>query len=109
VVALAIAALGAGSTGSMAAASGGAVCKPLSTAGLKLQWSVIGTVTCSQAKPWLAKIVNQHGKPNAKAVITTAPKGFHCSASDDSKGRPAVGGCYTGTVKFPNNGFQWLG
>ena len=110
VVALAVAAVGMCSTVSTArATSGGAVCKSFSSAGLKLQWSVIGNVTCSEAKSWLVKILGRRGKPDTKAVITNAPRGFHCSASDDSKGRPAVGGCYTGTVKFPKNGFQWLG
>ena len=92
-----------------AAPTGGAVCKSFSASGLKLQWSVIGNVTCTQAKPWLVKILADHGKPGAKAVIKNAPKGFHCLATNDSKGRPAAGGCYTGTPAFPKNGFQWLG
>lgn len=96
-------------TSTRAAPAGGAVCKSFSASGLKLQWSAIGSVSCSQAKPWLVKILADHGKPDTKAVINNAPKGFHCSASDDSKGRPSAGACYTGTVAHPNNGFQWLG
>jgi hypothetical protein len=91
-----------------AAPAGGAVCKSFSASGLKPEWSVIGSVTCSQAKPWLTKILADRGKPGAKAVIKNGPKGFHCSATDDAKGRPSVGFCYTGTPAFPKNGFQWL-
>ena len=105
VVIVGAAALG---TSARAAPAGGAVCKTLSASGLKLRWSVIGSVSCNQAKPWLVKIVAHHGKPDAKAVVD-APKGFRCSATDDAKGRPSVGFCYTGTVAHPKNGFQWLG
>lgn len=104
---VAVVVLGAG-TGARAAATGGAVCKPFSASGLTPRWSVIGNVSCSQAKPWLVKILADRGTPGARAVIKNAPKGFHCSATDDSKGRPAVGFCYTGTPSFPKNGFQWL-
>lgn len=108
VVALvAVGVFGAG-TSARAAATGGAVCKSFTASGLKPRWSVIGNVSCGQAKPWLVKILADHGTPGAKAVIKNAPKGFHCSATDDSKGRPSVGGCYTGTPAFPENGFQWL-
>lgn len=95
--------------GARAASAGGSVCKTFSTAGLKLEWSVIGNVSCSQAKPWLVKILAVRGKPGAKAVIKVAPAGFHCLATDDAKGRPSAGGCFTGTAAFPKNGFQWLG
>lgn len=108
---VAVVAVGAFAAVTMAGAAptGGAVCKSFSASGLKLQWSVIGSVTCSQAKPWLVKILADRGKPGAKAVIKNAPKGFHCSASNDAKGRPSAGACYTGTLAFPKNGFQWLG
>jgi hypothetical protein len=96
-------------TSARAAPTKGAVCKSFSASGLKLKWSVVGNVSCSQAKRWLVKILADHGKPGAKAVIKNAPKGFHCSATNDSKGRPSVGFCYTGTPAFPKNGFQWLG
>ena len=91
------------------APTAGSVCKSLSVSGLKYQWSVIGSVTCSQAKPWLLKLLSNHGKPGAKVALTNGPKGFHCSATADSKGRPSAGACYTGTVAYPKNGFQWFG
>jgi len=98
-----------GLTSARAAPTAGAVCKSFSASGLKLRWSVIGNVSCSQAKPWLVKILADRGKPGAKAVIKNAPRGFHCSATDDSKGRPFAGACYTGTIQFPKNAFQWFG
>lgn len=98
-----------GVTSARAAPTGGAVCKSFSASGLKLRWSVIGSVSCSQAKPWLVKILADRGKAGAKASIKNAPRGFHCFATDDSKGRPSAGACYTGTIQFPTNGFQWFG
>jgi hypothetical protein len=84
-------------------------CTPLSASGLKLQWSAIGNVTCQGAKPWLLKILGTHGAPDAQAKITNGPKGFHCRATNDAKGIPSAGACYTGTIAFPKNGFQWFG
>jgi len=92
-----------------AAPTAGAVCKSFSLSGVKYNWSVIGNVTCNKAKPWLLKLLAQHGKPDAKVVFKNAPKGFHCSATADGKGRPTAGACYTGTLAFPTNGFQWFG
>jgi hypothetical protein len=91
-----------------AAPAGGSVCKSFSASGLKPKWSVIGNVTCGKAKPWLVKILADRGQPGGKAVIKNAPRGFRCSASNDAKGRPFAGACYTGTLAFPKNGFQWL-
>jgi hypothetical protein len=109
VVATAVVAIfGAGAATGARAAGTAAVCKTFTTSGLKPQWSVIGNVTCAQAQPWLVKLLADHGKPGVKVVLTNTPKGFKCTAVDDAKGRPAVGSCYTGTIKFPNNGFQWL-
>jgi hypothetical protein len=65
-------------------------------------------MTCSKAKPYLARFLAHRGKPDVK-VVPKGPRGFKCSAVDDAKGRPAVGACYTGTAAFPHNGFQWLG
>lgn len=103
---LAIAGAGAATAGR--ATGTGAVCKTFTTSGLKPRWSVIGNVTCATAKPWLVKLLADHGKPGAKVVFKNGPKGFKCSAVDDAKGRPSVGSCYTGTIAFPKNGFQWL-
>lgn len=87
----------------------GAICNSFSASGLKYQWSVIGDVTCSQAKPWLLTLLTDHGTPGSKVALKNGPKGFHCGATADSKGRPSAGACYTGTIAFPKNGFQWLG
>jgi len=92
-----------------AAPTAGAVCKSFSVSGLKYNWSVIGNVTCAKAKPWLLKLLAQHGKPDAKVVFKNTPRGFHCRATADAKGRPSAGACYTGTPAFPKNGFQWFG
>jgi len=92
-----------------AAPAAGAVCKSTTVSGLKVNWSVIGNVTCSKAKPWLTALLAQHGKPDAKIVFKGTPKGFKCSATGDAKGRPSAGACYTGTLAHPNNGFQWFG
>jgi hypothetical protein len=95
-------------TGAQAAQTAG-ICKSLSVSSVKIQWSSIGSVTCTKAKPWLSKILAKHGKPGAKTNVTNRPKGFHCSATNDLKGIPSVGACYTGTLAFPKNGFQWFG
>jgi hypothetical protein len=86
------------------------ICKSFSVSGAaKIQWSVIGNVTCQEAKPWLLKILGKHGAPNAQAKVTNGPTGFHCRATNNAKGIPSVGACYTGTIKFPKNAFQWFG
>jgi hypothetical protein len=98
----------AASTGARAAVSG-EVCKTFSASGLKVQWSAIGNVTCAKAKPWLTRLLADRGKPGVKVALKNAPRGFKCAATDDSKGRPFAGACYTGTLAFPKNGFQWFG
>jgi hypothetical protein len=91
------------------AAQSAAICKSLSVSGAgRIQWSVIGNVSCQEAKPWLVKILGKHGAPGAPAKIAP-PKGFHCRATNNKKGIPSVGACYTGTIQFPKNGFQWFG
>ena len=108
VVTAVVAIFGAGAATGARASGTAAVCKTFTTSGLKPQWSVIGNVTCAKAKPWLVRLLAHHGKPGVKVVLKNGPKGFKCSAVDDAKGRPAVGSCYTGTIAFPKNGFQWL-
>ena len=110
VVATAVVAIfGAGGAAGARVAETAAVCKAFSASGLKLEWSVIGNVTCEKAKPWLVKLLADRGKPDVKSVLKNDPKGFKCSATNDAKGRPSAGACYTGTVAFPKNGFQWFG
>jgi len=103
----AVATLGAAQA--RATPTAGSVCKAFSVSGLKYQWSVIGNVTCSEAKPWLLKLLADHGTPGARVALKNAPRGFKCAATADSKGRPSAGACYTGTPAFPKNGFQWFG
>jgi hypothetical protein len=103
-----VATVGAGAASGAPATSGAAICKTFSASGLKPRWSVIGNVSCAEAKPWLVRLLAEHGTPSAKRVLKHGPTGFKCSAFDDRKGRPAVGSCYTGTAAFPKNGFQWL-
>jgi len=108
VVSVAIAAVAA-TTGARAASTVG-ICKSFTASGAgKIQWSAIGNVTCQEAKPWLLKILGRHGAPDAQAKVTNGPTGFHCRATDNAKGIPSVGACYTGTIKYPKNGFQWFG
>ena len=93
-----------------AAPTGGAVCTSFTLSGLKYQWSAIGNVTCKQAKPWLVRILShRYTKTGTRVAPKNGPRGFHCFATTDSKGRPSAGACYTGTLAFPKNGFQWLG
>jgi hypothetical protein len=108
IAAVAVAALTA-TTVSHAAPTAG-ICRPVSVSGAaKVQWSVIGNVTCQEAKPWLVKILGKHGAPDAQAKITNGPTGFHCRATNNAKGVPSAGACFTGTLKFPTNAFQWFG
>jgi len=98
----------ASATEARAARSAG-ICKAFSASGVKIEWSAIGRMTCSRAKPYLVKWLAHRGKPSVKVVLTGGPTGYKCSAVDDAKGRPTVGACYTGTAAFPHNGFQWFG
>ncbi len=104
----AVATLGAAQA--QATSTAGEVCTSFSVSGAgKIQWSAIGNVTCQEAKPWLLKILGKHGAPDAQAKLTNGPKGFHCRATNNAKGIPSAGACYTGTIAFPKNGFQWFG
>jgi len=94
--------------GAARTAGSAGICKTFSASGLKIAWSVIGNMTCSKAKPYLVKFLAHRGKPDVKVVLT-GPTGFKCFGTDDAKGRASVGACYSGTLKFPNNGFQWFG
>ena len=77
IAAVAVAAVAA-ATGAYPAPTA-AICKPFSVSGVgKIQWSVIGNLTCREAQPWLLKIIGKHGAADAQANVTNAPKGFHC-------------------------------
>jgi len=108
IAAVAIAALA--ETPGVRAAPAVGICKSFTVSGAgKISWSAIGNVSCQEAKPWLVKILGKRGTPGAQAKVTNGPSGFHCRATDNAKGIPSVGACYTGTIKFPKNGFQWFG
>jgi hypothetical protein len=108
IAAVAIGAFAAATSAHAAPAAG--ICKSFTASGAgKIQWSVIGSVTCQDAQPWLLKILGKHGAPDAQAKVTNAPSGFHCRATNNAKGVASAGACYTGTIKFPKNGFQWFG
>jgi hypothetical protein len=93
-----------------AAPAAGAICTPFTLYKLKFRWSAIGSVSCKQAKPWLLKLLGDRVRtPSMKAALRNSPKGFHCYATDVTKGRASAGVCYTGTFAFPKNGFQWFG
>lgn len=110
VIAVLVVAIAGTAAEAQGAPTGGSVCKSFSASGLTYRWSVIGNVSCSQAKPWLLKLLAVHATPGTQVAFkSSTPRGFHCRATADGKGRPSVGTCYTGTLAHPNNGFQWLG
>jgi curli biogenesis system outer membrane secretion channel CsgG len=88
-----------------------AVCPSFKAAGVKLEWSVVGTGwTCSSAKKWVSKLVGEKvAKSDVKVTFTDGPKGFHCQGASDASGHTTVGACYKGTAAFPKSGFQWFG
>jgi hypothetical protein len=110
VLAIVVAASFGGASEVRAAPTAGAICKSFSRSGLKYQWSAIGGVTCKKAKPWLLKLLRDRVRtPSMKVALKNGPKGFHCYATIVTKSRASAGVCYTGTFKFPKNGFQWFG
>ena len=88
-----------------------AVCPSLTSAGVKVQWSVVGSGwTCSSAKKWVVKLVGEpHAKSAAKVSFTDGPKGYTCSGAADQTGHVTAGACYKGTLAHPTSGFQWFG
>ena len=88
-----------------------AVCPSLTSAGVKVQWSVVGSGwTCSSAKKWVVKLVGeQHDKSAAKVTFTDGPKHYTCSGAADDTGHVTAGACYKGSLAHPASGFQWFG
>jgi curli biogenesis system outer membrane secretion channel CsgG len=88
-----------------------AVCPSFKVAGVKLQWSVVGSgLTCSSAKKWVSKLAGESVTAStAKVTFTDGPKGFHCSGASDKSGHATIGSCYKGTIQHPTSGFQWFG
>jgi hypothetical protein len=106
--AVAIAAFAA-TTGAHAAPTVG-ICKAFSVSGAgKIQWSAIGSVTCQEAKPWLVKILSKHGAPDARRPRSRGARGAFTAVRRTTRRASRPWACYTGTIKFPKNGFQWFG
>src|SRR5262245_23728483 len=87
------------------------VCPTFSSAGLKYFSETVGTgFTCGTAKTWVLKLIKDPADTSSGPVtLNNGPKGYHCRASDDAKGRASVGVCYKGTLAFPTSGFLWNG
>ena len=66
--------------------------------------------TCSSAKSWIIKLSADKVQVTTRNVpLTNGPRGYHCLATVGSEGGRATDGtCFTGTIKFPGNGFAWL-
>jgi hypothetical protein len=113
VAALCIAALPAVATVAAADAvpRAAAVCPSLKSAGVTLNWSVVGSgFTCGSAKKWVVKLTSEHFSDVGKPVtLTNGPKGYHCKGTTNDSGRATIGSCYLGTVQHPKSGFQWFG
>jgi hypothetical protein len=108
---VAIGALGIPIATAAPASAVGKVCPAFQAAGLKYQWETAGTgFTCASAKHWVAKLIKDHADTTSGEVaLRNGPKGYHCFASLDTKGRASGGLCYKGTVAFPKSGFTWNG
>jgi hypothetical protein len=114
-LALAISALVA--TGALAAvsaapaAAAGKVCPSFSQSGLKYFSETVGSgFTCGTAKTWVLKLSKDHvDTTTGKIALSNGPKGYHCVATSDAKGKASVGACYKGTLAFPKSGFLWNG
>jgi hypothetical protein len=104
-------AIAGGTSASAAVPEKAEVCPSLTSAGVKIQWSVVGSGwTCSSAKKWVVKLVGErHDKSATKVTFTDGPKGFTCSGAADDSGHVTAGACYKGTLAHPTSGFQWFG
>jgi hypothetical protein len=93
------------------AAPAGELCKTFETAGLKVQWETAGTGwTCSSAKPWVVKLIDDHVRPALGSVpLRNGPHGYHCFAVSEKNGHVSGGLCYLGTLAYPKSGFTWNG
>src|SRR3954454_24827694 len=83
-----------------------AVCPSLTSAGVKVQWSVVGSGwTCTSAKKWVAKLVGEkHNTSATKVTFTDGPKSYTCSGAADKTGHVTAGACYKGTAAHPTSG-----
>jgi hypothetical protein len=110
VLALVATAVVAGASGTPAAAAG-KVCPSFSSSGLKYFSETVGSgFSCDTAKTSVLKFSKEHVDTTAgRATLPNGPKGYHCVATDDAKGRTSAGACYKGTLAFPKAGFLWNG
>jgi hypothetical protein len=92
------------------AAPAGSVCPDFKVHSTVYHWSVIGTFfSCKTAKPWLAKLVGSRVRGSGSVTLHSGPRGYHCSTVLDKKHYALAGACYTGTLAYPKQGFQWFG
>ena len=100
-----------GATSNVRATAAGKVCPSFSNSGLKYFSETVGSgFTCSTAKTWVLKLIKDPADTTAgKVALHNGPKGYHCVATQDSKGLASVGACYKGTLAFPKSGFLWNG
>jgi hypothetical protein len=93
------------------AAPAAQICGSFKEGGLTFKSFTLGTRwTCSSAKSWIIKLSADKVQTTTHNVaLTNGPHGYHCLATTGSRGgRATAGTCFTGTVKFPGNGFAWL-
>ena len=93
------------------ATAAGKVCPSFSQSGLKYFTETVGSgFTCATAKSWVLKLTNDPVDTTAgRVALNNGPKGYHCVATNDAKGKASVGACYKGTLAFPKSGFLWNG
>lgn len=80
----------AAASGKASAHSTGSICPPFTQSGL--------TLAADRVKTALGKVVLHDG-----------PRGYHCFADFEKKGRAAGGVCYMNTLASPGYGFTWNG
>jgi hypothetical protein len=82
-----------GATSEVSAAAAGKVCPSFSKSGLKYFSETVGSgFTCKTAKKWVRKLSKDPVDTTAgRVVLHNGPKGYHCVATADAKGRASVG------------------
>jgi hypothetical protein len=86
----------------------GKTCPTFSASGSKYTVITYGSTACKTAQSWLPKLdADKDPKPYGFFTLQNGPKGFHCMANRALNGPAASGECYSGTLAFPKNGFQW--
>jgi hypothetical protein len=86
------------------------VCPAFKQGKLTYHVETLGTRwTCASAKSWVVKLSGDSARVVSRNLpLTDGPRGYHCFAIGGSHGRATNGTCFTGTVRFPGNGFAWI-